>query len=85
MRNEIDSKFVLAVFEKIRLHGKQEDDKYFLEGIFASTDFDGYTLYLSDALVNLSFGFHNQYHFDYDQQEHFEQFSKKLDYINQNY
>lgn len=85
MRNEVQSKFVLSVFEKIRQHGTHEDEKYFLEGVYASTDFDGYTLYLNDALVNLSFGFHNQYHFDYEQTEHYEQFTKKLEFIEQNY
>ena len=85
MKNDIDSKFVLAVFEKIRLHGERQEEKHFLEGIYASSDFDGYTLYLNDALVSMSFGFHNQYHFDYQEQEHFEQFNKKLKNINQNY
>jgi len=85
MKNEIDSKLVLAVFDKIRSHGERQEDRYFLEGVFASSDFDGYTLYLNDALVNLSFGFHNQYHFDYDSAEHLEQFQKKLEHIQQKY
>ncbi len=85
MKNELDSKFVLRVFDKIRNHGTKQDDAYFLEGVTARTDFDGYTLYLSDALVSLSFGFHNQYHIDYQDHEHFEQFEKKLKTINQNY
>ncbi|MCC2605850.1 DUF3081 domain-containing protein [Planctobacterium marinum] len=85
MKNEIDSKLILAVFEKIRLHGEQSEEGYLLDGVRANTDFDGYTLYLSDALVSLSFGFHNQYHFDYESPEHFEQFYKKLSNINQQY
>ena len=85
MKNEIDSKFVLAVFDKIRQHGEQQEDRYLLEGVYASSDFDGYTLYLNDALVSMSFGFHNQYHFDYKSKEHFEQFTKKLQNIHQTY
>lgn len=85
MKNEVDSKFVLQVFEKIRLHGKQSESGYFLEGINASTDFDGYTLYLTDAQVTMSLGFHNQYHFDYEKTEHLEQFQKKLQNINEQY
>lgn len=85
MKNEVDSKFVLQVFEKIRLHGEQSEQGHFLEGINAYTDFDGYTLYLTDALVTLSFGFHNQYHFDYEQSEHLEQFQKKLKHISEQY
>lgn len=78
MKNDIDSKFILRVFETIRLKGDKKEDVYFLGGIEASSDFDGYTLYLKDALVELSFGFHNQYHLNYEKEEHLEQFIKKL-------
>ena len=85
MKNDVDSKFLLAVFEKVRTHGKQEDGVYLLDGIKAFTDFDGYTLYIEDALVKLSFGFHNQYRFDYESASHFEAFEKKLKAIVANY
>jgi hypothetical protein len=85
MENKLSSKQVLSVFDKIRQHGEQLDGKYILEGISASTDFDGYTLFLSDALVSLSFGFHNQYHFDYEDPTHLEQFEKKLKRIDDAY
>lgn len=78
MKNDLDSKFLLKVFEKIRLSGKKEGDCYTLDGVKAYTDFDGYTLFIEDALVKLSFGFHNQYHFDYQSNSHFEAFEKKL-------
>lgn len=85
MQNELDAKLVLRVFEKIRQNGKKETDLYFLDGVEAKSDFDGYTLYLSDATVNLSFGFHNQYHYEYQTSEQLAQFEKKLNYIDQNY
>lgn len=85
MKNELDSKFLLRIFEKIRQHGKKENDEYFLEGIKAFTDFDGYTLYIEDALVKLRFGFHNQYTFDYESSSHYEAFEKKLKHIDQSY
>jgi hypothetical protein len=85
MKNSVDSKFLLQVFEKIRLHGEQRDGAYHLNGIKAFTDFDGYTLYFEDALVKLSFGFHNQYHFDYANQFQFESFEKKLKSIDKEY
>lgn len=78
MKNSLDSKFLLQVFEKIRQNGEQTDGAYHLSGIKAYTDFDGYTLYIEDALVKLSFGFHNQYHFDYENQSQFDSFEKKL-------
>jgi len=85
MKNEMDSKFLLTAFEKIRQFGKKENDQYSLDGVIAYTDFDGYTLYLEDALVKLSFGFHNRYHFDYDSSSHFTAFEKKLQHIVKEY
>ena len=85
MKNDIDSKFVLTVFDKIITHGEKNGDEHFLMGIKVFTDFDGYTLFIEDALVKLNFGFHNQYHFDYEKEEHFEKFVKKLKAIQQQY
>ncbi|MGB3726093.1 MAG: DUF3081 family protein [Glaciecola sp.] len=85
MKNEMDSKFLLASFEKIRQHGQNDNGQYSLDGVIAYTDFDGYTLFLEDALVKLSFGFHNQYHFDYESQAHFQAFEKKLQNIVKTY
>ena len=85
MKNALDSKLILRVFEKIRQHGERKQSEYFLEGIKTYTDFDGYTLFLEDAFVQLNLGFHNQYHFTYKKEEHFEQFIKKLEAIDNQY
>ena len=85
MQNELDTKLLLRVFEKIRLHGKRNDEQYHLEGITAFSDFDGYTIYLKDAKVQMSFGFHNTYHFDYNAQKDFAEFEKKLAYIDKQF
>ncbi|MCU7555603.1 DUF3081 domain-containing protein [Alteromonas sp. ASW11-19] len=85
MQNELDSKFLLRVFDKIRQFGEKKDDKYLLGGITAFTDLDGYTLFVEDPQVKLSFGFHNQYHFDYEDKEHYEKFEKKLKQIDKEY
>ena len=85
MKNELDSKLVLRVFDKIRQEGEEVEGKYRLEGVMAYTDFDGYTFYIQDARVNMQFGFHNQYHFDYQKSEDFEAFEKKLKHIDKQY
>lgn len=85
MKNELDSKFLLSVFDKVRTHGEQHEQQYRLEGVIAYTDFDGYTVYIEDAQVKLSFGFHNQYHYDYESAAHLEAFEKKLEYIGKHY
>lgn len=85
MKNELDSKFLLQVFDKIRQHGDKANEQYQLMGIIAFTDHDGYTLYIEDANVKLRFGFHNQYHFDYDTRDQYESFEKKLKQIDKTY
>ncbi|MEC7691920.1 MAG: DUF3081 domain-containing protein [Pseudomonadota bacterium] len=85
MKNELESKFLLQVFDKIRQSGEKKDDKYLLNGIVAFTDHDGYTLFIEDAKVKLQFGFHNQYRFDYPSQDAYEQFEKKLKEIDKQY
>jgi hypothetical protein len=85
MKNEIDSKFILSVFEKIRQNGETKGESYLLGGINAFSDFDGYTVFMEDANVKLRFGFHNQYHLDYEKDEHLQQFEKKLKNIDTNY
>lgn len=78
MKNDIDSHLILKVFDKIRQNGEKKDDAYHLAGLKAFTDFDGYTVYIEDARVKLRFGFHNQYHFDYENSEHLDAFERKL-------
>lgn len=85
MKNELDSRMILSVFEKIHQHGKIKNEGHILYGVEAFTDFDGYTIFMQDALVKLSFGFHNQYHYDYQKEEHREQFEAKLKAINESY
>ena len=85
MKNELESKFLLQVFDKIRQSGEKKDDKYLLNGIVAFTDHDGYTLFIEDAKVKLQFGFHNQYRFDYPSQDAYEQVEKKLKEIDKQY
>ncbi|TRY30841.1 DUF3081 domain-containing protein [Aliiglaciecola sp. M165] len=81
MKNELDSRFILSVFEKIKEHGEVVEGGHMLENIKAYTDHDGYTLYLEDNQVTLRFGFHNQYHFDYEKADHLEQFERRLKLI----
>lgn len=85
MKNELSTRFILQVFEKIREHGKNEEDKHVLEGITAYTDYDGYTVYMEGHQVKLNTGFHNTYHLDYDSERAFQNFLKKLQYIDKNY
>lgn len=85
MKNEFDSQFILKVFDKIRQNGELRDEEYHLGGVKAYTDFDGYTIFIEDALVKLRFGFHNQYHFDYESADNLDAFERKLKAIEDEY
>jgi hypothetical protein len=85
MKNEMESRFLLSVYEKVKQNGVKQGLGYHLDGITAYTDHDGYTLFIEDALVKLRFGFHNQYTYDYEKAEHKEAFDKKLENINKAY
>ncbi len=85
MKNDLDTKKLLRVFDKIRQNGESTDGTYRLEGVKAYTDFDGYTVFIEDASVKLSFGFHNQYHYDYENKSQRESFDKKIDNIDASY
>ncbi|RUO23898.1 DUF3081 domain-containing protein [Aliidiomarina minuta] len=85
MKNELDTREILAVFEKIRNHGELKDERYQLAGVTAFTDHDGYTVFMEDASVKLRTGFHNTYHLDYSSQRDAENFLKKLHQIDRDY
>lgn len=85
MKNEIDTRQILNVFEKIREHGKSDGEKHVLENITAFTDYDGYTVYLEGHNTKLRTGFHNTYNLDYKSQSDANQFLKKLKYIDKEY
>ena len=65
MKNEIDIHRALRVFNKVTTLGDKQSDStesvYHLCGLNALTDFDGYTISLSDAQVRLDIFFHNKY------------------------
>jgi len=85
MKNEIDFRLILDAYEKITLHGKAEQGKHTLDGITASTDFDGYTVFLEGHNTKLQLEFHNKYHLDYETSRDYENFMKKVEQISQGY
>lgn len=84
MKNDVDTKMLLRVYEKITSLGVKSNDGHCFEGVTAFSDFDGYTIFLQDAKVSLSYGFHNTYHFEYSSNSDFTDFLKKLRNIDTN-
>ena len=50
MKNEIDNKQILAVYERIQQRGEVTEEGKFYQGITAFSDIDGYTVYLQTFL-----------------------------------
>ncbi|MGO1247330.1 MAG: DUF3081 family protein [Oceanisphaera sp.] len=85
MQNELDNMVVLEVFDKIRRFGEPYQEGHRLDGIIASSDFDGYTVVLSGNEVTLQLNFHQSYEFDYSSEKLKAQFMDKIDYIHRHY
>ncbi|MCT7655396.1 DUF3081 domain-containing protein [Oceanimonas sp. NS1] len=85
MQNELDNRVILEVFDKIRRFGEPYEDGHMLEGIVATSDFDGYSVVLSGSGVTLQLNFHQSYHFEYDSATIKEQFMSKVDYIHRHF
>lgn len=81
MKNELDNKQILAVYERIQKRGEANDEGKHYQGVTAFSDIDGYTIYLQGSGVLLRFGFHNTYHLDYEHDKHKDDFLKKLNNI----
>lgn len=85
MKNQLDQRLLLNVVEKVRQHGEAAGNGYILDGLHASTDFDGYTVFLTYQEVTLTLGFHNQYQFDYPNERQLQAFMAKVQQIHQSY
>ena len=83
MQNELDSKWILDVYETIQKCGQDSEQGKVLEGVHASTDFDGYTVILQDNQVCLTLGFHQTYKMDYQSDAQKDTFIKRLKHIMQ--
>lgn len=81
MKNDLESKVVLQVYEFVQKHGEQYKLGKQYEGIHAFSDIDGYTIYLEGNGVLLTFGFHNKYSLDYEHDSLKNEFMKKLAFI----
>lgn len=56
---KIDLHQVLRVFHVIMEYGEKIGNEKSLDGLFANSGFDGYSISLRDDKTNLSIGFHN--------------------------
>ncbi|PSW19978.1 DUF3081 domain-containing protein [Photobacterium sanctipauli] len=63
MKNSVDVRTLLNVYEKVKTQGQAIEMGNQLEDIQCIEDHDGYRVSLSDGNVSLDINFHNTYHF----------------------
>ncbi len=78
---KIDVSKALLAYEKVVQYGYREGEEHRLDGIFVSSDFDGYTLFIHDDRVRLTVFFHNKFTVDYSSRRALMSFNEKLDSI----
>ncbi len=78
---QIDLRQALRVFELIKTRGTAEGEEHHFRGLYASSDFDGYTVVLRNEKVTLTIGFHNKYQLDYKDRWALEDFKEKMSAI----
>lgn len=78
---KIDVSTALLVYEKVVQYGQRDGEETCLDGIWVSSDFDGYTLFIRDDLVKLTIFFHNKYSVDCGSRKALMNFNDKLEAI----
>lgn len=63
MKNSVDIRTVLSVYEKIKTQGIPTTNGMKLEDVTCTENPDGYYVNLADNNVSLDINFHNTYHF----------------------
>ncbi|GAA4882547.1 DUF3081 family protein [Ferrimonas pelagia] len=64
MKDEIDIRQALRVFDRIRQYGQPCSDGYRWQGVIAASGYDGYQISLSDGTVTLWLMFHSSHQFE---------------------
>ncbi|KFZ30669.1 hypothetical protein IDSA_09090 [Pseudidiomarina salinarum] len=85
MAQDIDQRMVLDAYEKIHEHGEAKQGKHVLNDITASTDHDGYRVYLEGCNVKLTVNFHSSYNLDYKTEHDLDRFLRRLEDISKDY
>lgn len=78
---KVDIHRVLRVFQTVQEKGKFIGEEKFLDGIFVSSGFDGYSVSLRDDKTTLTLGFHNTLNFHSKNAEAEALFLKRLSAI----
>jgi hypothetical protein len=78
---DIDTHLAVEAFQSIRKHGQQIDGEFHYGGLFGSTDFDGYTVFLRDQNVELTVFFKHRFSLVYSKSEDLDLFKRKIEAV----
>ena len=81
MSKKLDVMQALQVVDKITVHGVKQGHGYSLDGLHATPSYDGYTVTLSDKVVDLNIYFHNTFTFEYKTSKQLGEFMLKLERV----
>lgn len=73
-----EKRHFLEIFNVITTKGKKQNNGYEYEGIRAWHDYDGYTCWLAFQDVTITLFFHNKFQVEYDKEETFHLFTRKI-------
>lgn len=76
---KVDHRLVLKVYQHVMDHGRPDDAGRELDGLHARSDFDGYTVSLSDGTVTVRALFHNTLAIDAPSGKALETFVRRLE------
>lgn len=79
MIEKVNIKKAHKAFNAIITDGHRNGHEYTLNGLVASTDFDGYTITIRNDYVRLDIFFHNKFSFDYSSKKEKALFLEKLE------
>ena len=79
MQEKINARQALRVFNTIRQFGENRGGEFYLNGLIASTSYDGYTITLRNEYVTLDVFFHNKFSLRFSSRQQKVLFLDKLD------
>jgi len=82
LKNLLDLKTCLSIFDHVLGKGKKIEGGYEYKGFKAWHDFDGYYCYLYHDKVTLTMMFHGKYDLDYPDKEHLDNFEQRINRFN---
>ena len=81
MKSTVDVRKALDAINIINSRGQRVERGMLLNGLLASSDFDGYTAVLANDYVTLTIFFHNKFDISYTSRKELAAFLEKIDQI----